>query len=258
MIVLYEHPLSPYAQKVKIALGEKGLAFEARMPDFFGADERFTAANPRQEVPALIDEDTAVFDSTVILEYIEDRWPTPPLLPATPAARARARMLEDLCDTYYEAIVWAIFEITIFQRASGSHAERLLARATEQIAGANAYLERQLGLDPWFGGATFGWADLSIVPVLNAASLTGNTPAPGSRLAAWLDHARARPTVAAVLRAAEESMPGFRMVNQFIESGQFKREYRDHRLEWMVRTGAIDVVMSGLEKQNIRFAHELT
>src|SRR5262247_3755526 len=98
MIVLYEHPLSPYAQKVKIALREKGVEFEARMPDLLGGDDKeFQTANPRREVPALVDEQLAVFDSTIILEYAEDRWPDPPLLPAGAAARARVRMLEEVC-----------------------------------------------------------------------------------------------------------------------------------------------------------------
>src|SRR5437867_3892364 len=91
MVVLYEHPLSPYVHKVKIALTEKGVPFEPRLPDFVGGqDAAFAGASPRLEVPALVDGDTTVFDSTIILEYIEDRWPTPALLPATPAARARA------------------------------------------------------------------------------------------------------------------------------------------------------------------------
>src|SRR5438477_7254343 len=161
MVLVYEHPLSPYAQKVKIALAEKGVAFECRLPDFMsGRDDAFAAANPRLEVPALVDGDTRVFDSTIILEYIEDRWPTPPLLPPTAAERARVRMIEDLCDTYYEAIVWAAMEIRVFRRASGEQAERLLARGARQIGGANAWLERQLGDAAWFNGVRFGWGDV--------------------------------------------------------------------------------------------------
>src|SRR5712692_10274120 len=137
MVLLYEHPLSPYAQKVKIALAEKGVAFECRLPDFMsGRDDAFAAVSPRLEVPALVDGDTTVFDSTIILEYIEDRWPTPPLLPATPAERARVRMLEEMCDTYYEPVNWALFEIRFFGRATGEAADTLLGRIAEQRAGA--------------------------------------------------------------------------------------------------------------------------
>jgi glutathione S-transferase/RNA polymerase-associated protein len=258
MVLLYEHPLSPYAQKVKIALAEKGIAFECRLPDFMsGQDPDFAAANPRLEVPALVDGDTRVFDSTIILEYLEDRWPTPPLLPATPAERARVRMLEELCDTYYEAISWAAMEIRVFRRATGEVAERLLARGAEQVTGVNRYLERQLGNAPWFNGASFGWGDLSVVPYVHGAAVTGNTPPAGSRLAAWLDRARARPSVSATFQAAAESMQGFEMIPQLIESGLFKREYRDHRLEWMMRSGGTDIVLDGMRRGNIRFSAEL-
>jgi glutathione S-transferase/RNA polymerase-associated protein len=257
MVVLYEHPLSPFAQKVKIALAEKGVAYEARLPDFFGQDQAFAAASPRLEVPALVDGDVTVFDSTIILEYVEDRWPTPPLLPPTAAARARVRMLEELCDTYYEAINWAVFEVRIFGRATGELADRLLARAAEQIGGVNAYLDRQLGEAPWFTGECFGWGDLAVAPPVHAAALGGTPPAPGSRLAEWLARVRLRPSVAEVFAAGAASMAGFEMVPQLVASGAFKREYRDHRLEWMVRSGGLDVVLEGLRKGNVRFAAEL-
>ncbi|MGH7789357.1 MAG: glutathione S-transferase family protein [Candidatus Binatia bacterium] len=258
MITLYEHPLSPYAQKVKIALLEKGLEFDARIPDLFGGgDAAFNAANPRREVPALLDGDVAVFDSTIILEYLEDRWPTPPLLPDSPAARARVRMLEELCDTYYEAINWAVFEVRVFQRASGALAEQLLATAAEQVVGINAYLDRQLAGGPFFNGASFGWGDLSVVPVVHAAAMSGHAPAEGSALAAWLERMRTRPSIAQTFEAATHAMGGFQMLPEMVLSGQFVREYRDHRLEWMMRSGGAAIVSEGLAKRNIRFTHPL-
>jgi glutathione S-transferase len=259
MVVLYEHPLSPYAQKVKIALAEKGVGFECRLPDFMsGQDPEFAAANPRLEVPALVDGDTRVFDSTIILEYLEDRWPKPPLLPASPAERARVRMLEELCDTYYEAITWAAMEIRVFRRATGELAERLLARGAEQATGVNRYLERQLGERPWFNGAAFGWGDVAVVPFVHGAATVGTPPPAGSRLAAWLDRVRERPSAAAAFQAAADSMQGFEMIPQLVESGVFKREYRDHRLEWMIRSGGADIVLDGMRRGNIRFSAELT
>ena len=258
MVLLYEHPLSPYAQKVKIALAEKGVAVECRLPDFMsGRDDAFAAANPRLEVPALVDGDTRVFDSTIILEYIEDRWPTPPLLPAAPAERARVRMLEELCDTYVEPISWAAMEIRVFKRAGGALAERLLARGAEQAAGAHRYLERQLADRAWFNGGAFGWGDLSVAPYVQGLANTGNPPGAGTRLAAWLERVCARPSVTAAFAAAAESMRGFEILPQLVESGLFKREYRDHRLEWMIRSGGVDVVLDGMRKGNIRFSAEL-
>lgn len=259
MPILWEHPLSPYAQKVKIALGEKGVAFESRLPDILaGGDDAFAARSPRREVPALEDGEVAIFDSTIILEYVEERWPDPPLLPPDPAARARLRMLEEMCDTYYEAVNWACFEVTVFQRATGPLAHDLLARIDAQRRGANDWLERQLGPRPWFTGEAFGWGDLAAVPFVHAAALTGTAPAAGTALADWLERCRARPTVACVLAEAAASMSAFAMLPGLVASGTFRREYRDHRLEWMIRSGGLDIVLEGIRRGNIRFSPELS
>ena len=145
-MLLYEHPLSSYAQKVKIALREKGLDFKAETPPALGsgkADGQFAAASPRNEVPALIDGDVQIFDSTIILEYLEDKFPSPPLLPRDPAQRAKARMIEEVCDTLYEAINWGLSEIRWFKRAEGEQAEKMTATAARQTAELQAWLDRQ-------------------------------------------------------------------------------------------------------------------
>ena len=261
MVKLYEHPLSPYAQKVKIALYEKGVAFEATVPNFLGgseANEEFTTASPRLEVPTLIDGDTTVFDSTIILEYLEDKWPQPPLLPATPAERARVRMLEELCDTYYEAINWGIAEIRVFGRATGDLADRMLARAVEQSAGMQRRLEREFGGREFFNGAAFGWGDLSVYPYVAASIGWGFPPAAGSRLADWIERVSRRQSVGKTAAAAMEAMAGFQNLGPIIEQGLFVREYRDHRLEWMLRSGGQQVVLDGMAKKNIRFSVELS
>jgi len=259
MIKLFEHPLSPYAQKVKIALIEKGIPFETAMPDLLsGGDAAFRAANPRLEVPALVDGDASVFDSTIILEYIEDKWPKPPLLPAAPVERARARTLEEICDTQYEAINWGLFEIRVFGRAKGALADEMIARAGKQIAGMNAYLERALGGAEYFHGAQFGWADLSVIPHVNAAAaVNGFAPPAGSALARWLDRVRERPSVQRVAAEALATMSGFEMLPQLIEAGMFVREYRDHRLDWMLRSGGTDIVLEGMKRKTIRFSAEI-
>ena len=258
---LYDHPLSPYGQKVKIALLEKDVAFDAVLPNAIGSgqvDAEFGAANPRGEVPALINGDVAVFDSTVILEYIEDKWPTPPLLPESPAERARLRMLEDVMDTHFEAITWALSEIRNFGRAEGAEAKRLEAAGAAELNRWYAWLMGQLGDRQWFSGAAFGWGDLSVIPFVNGARSFGHAPPPGSPLAGWVERVNARDSVqrvseAAAAMAMEGASAGMAAVRQALEAGLFKREYRDHRLEWMIRNGAIGVVQAGLERRNIRF-----
>jgi glutathione S-transferase/RNA polymerase-associated protein len=260
MITLYDHPLSPYAQKVKIALREKGLAYEAPMPGGLGAGGAagpFVEASPRAEVPALVDGDVRVFDSTIILEYLDDAYPEPAMRPASAGERARVRMLEEVMDTHFEAINWGLSEIRWFRRAEGAQAEAMFVAARQQTEGFFAWLEKQLGDREWFNGETFGWGDLSVVPYLNGSVGHGVPPANGSRLAAWLARANARPSVAAcvadiaALNASGATMPN---VAELVEKGLFKREYRDHRLEWMIKSGGVDVVLKGLERDNIRFA----
>ncbi|HXK25901.1 MAG TPA: glutathione S-transferase family protein [Myxococcota bacterium] len=265
MLLLYDHPLSPYAQKCRIALREKGLDFEARLPRAIGSgtgmEPAFVEASPRAEVPALVDGDVRVFDSTIILEYVEERWPTPRLLPASPAERARVRMLEDAMDTHYEPINWGLGEIHFFRRATGELAKRLGERAAEQAASWRRWLESQLGESPWFNGASFGWGDLAVAPYLNGSRGFGIEPARGSRLADWLERATARPSVAATAAEAAAFLRGaagggMGEVADLVAKGQFRREYRDHRLEWMVRSGGISVVLEGLERGNIRFVRD--
>jgi glutathione S-transferase/RNA polymerase-associated protein len=259
-VIVYDHPLSPYAQKVKIALSEKGVDFETSLPAAIGSGVstgEFARTSPRGEVPALVDEDgTRVFDSSIILQYAEERWPDPPLLPATPAERARVRMLEDVMDTHFEAITWGLAEIEYFGRASGELAAQMKEGAARQLDGWFGWLECRLGERPWFNGADFGWGDLCVAPFLNGAAGFGHLPQ--GALGDWQRRVNQRESVAACVAAAlsasaESSGIGLDQVRVALDQGLFKREYRDHRLEWMIKTGGLRVVEQGLAKRNIRF-----
>ena len=262
MIVLYEHPLSPYAQKVKILLLEKGIPFEARVPAIGVAAEQadFTTGNPRAEVPLLIDGSLRIFDSTVIAEYIEDAYPARPQRPTSPSDRARVRMLEDMLDTVYEAVSWGVFEVAGWGRAQGELRKQLLERASAQIAGMNGWLERELGARPYFNGDGFGYGDACAYPFIAGAAGQGNAPAPGSELATWLTRVRERPSARRCAADIANVQAGASMdaLPQLVASGAFKREYRDHRLEWMLRSGGLSIVLEGMQKNNIRFSHEPT
>jgi glutathione S-transferase len=188
MLLLYEHPVSSYVQKVKIALREKGLPFKAEQPEGFGTkrkDGPFADANPRIEVPVLVEGPTRIFDSTVIMEYVEERWPDPPLLPRDPAARAFSRMTEDVCDTQYEAVSWGFGEVLWFGRATSGRAEHLKAQAARQTTVLGEWLAARLGDADWFGGDRFGWADgAAALRPLRAGTAGGEPPRPLARAAA--------------------------------------------------------------------------
>ena len=255
-MLLYEHPLSSYAQKVKIALREKGVAFDLELPESFGTgrtDGPFAAANPRAEVPVLVDGPTRIFESTVILEYIEERWPDPPLLPRTPEARAFARMTEDVCDTQYEAVNWGFGEVLWFRRATGALADTLRARAARHTALLQDWLSERLGEADWFGGEGFGWADAAVAPMVNRSVHYGLGPAPGGSLARWHARVRERPSVAATFAEFDAAAARMAQAAEMYTTGGRRREYRDHRLEWMIKSGGIEVVLAGLRDGNIRF-----
>jgi RNA polymerase-associated protein len=255
-LLLYEHPLSSYAQKVKIALREKGVAFEAELPETFGTgrtDGPFAAANPRAEVPVLIDGPARVFESTIIMEYIEERWPDPPLLPRAPEARASARITEDVCDTQYEAVNWGFGEVLWFRRATGELAGKLRAQAARQTAVLQEWLAGRLGDADWFGGDRFGWADAAAAPMVNRSVHYGLGPPASSPLARWHARARERPSVAATFAEFDGAAARMAAASELYTTGGRRREYRDHRLEWMVKSGGIEVVLAGLRDNNIRF-----
>ncbi|HEV2365469.1 MAG TPA: glutathione S-transferase family protein [Caulobacteraceae bacterium] len=256
MLKLYEHPLSPYAQKIKIALREKGLEFQVALPEGLGAGGAagpFAEASPRAEVPVLIDGDLSVFESPIILQYLEENYPAHPLLPAHPSERARARMIEEVMDTHFEAVNWAMGEVNWFGRASGAQADALKATAARQTAGYHAWLERALGARAWFNGEAFGYGDLCVAPFIATAAARGDAPPLGTALARWFVRAQARSSVADTLAEARGFDIGASNIPELLASGLFKRQYRDHRLEWMLKSGGLEIVLEGLKAGNIRF-----
>jgi glutathione S-transferase/RNA polymerase-associated protein len=250
MLTLYGVAISPYVRKVKIALWEKGIPFDSRVADpFLGIlPDAFVAASPRLEMPTLIDGAFSIFDSTIILEYLEDAYPNPPLRPAAPTDRARARMLEEIADTQLEAAIWALGEIRFFKRAVGAQAEHLTAAAQSDIGRHFDRLERELAAGPYLSGPAFGLGDIALIPPVTAADFFGVSPGSDRpRLADWLGRMRERDSVqrdaADVLTAAASfgERPGV-------------RQCRDHRLEWMLKHGGSDIVCDGLERGTLRLS----
>jgi glutathione S-transferase len=257
VLTLYEHPLSAYAMKAKIALLEKGLEFQAIVPEGMAsgtAGGAFVEASPRAEIPALIDGDVKVFDSTIILEYLEDKWPNPPLLPQGAAERARVRMIEDVMDGLYEPNNWGVMEVTRFKRASGALGDKLVGYAKSNIDQLQHWLDGQLGGKPWFNGDSFGWGDIACAPYINRSAANGYAPAAGSQLAAWFTRVNQRPSVAKVIAQMREVLANLPDFPALLAQGKIKRQYRDHRLEWMVAAGGLSVVQEGIERGTVRFS----
>lgn len=258
----YEHPLSPYARKVKIVLYEKEIPFERVIVTPLVLKEadpvfaEFAGASPRLEVPCLVDGSFRCFDSTIIIDYIEERWPERPMLPEKPEERARARMVEEICDTELDAINWGMMEIRIARRAAGVQADQMAGRAGERLRELWDRLEAELDGRDWFSGTSFGRADAALIVHVSGAAFFGFAPAEDRhpKMKAWSERCLARPSVqrdAADLGAFLSTDKSGRFVR---EGSGFARQYRDHRLEWMMKTGGVDIVLRGIENGTIHFA----
>ena len=108
-MILYATALSSYSAKVRIVLITKGVLFEEREPPDGYRSAAYRALVPMGTVPALEDDGFVLSESESINEYLEERFPEPPLLPATPVARARVRFLSRFHDLYLEPPVRALF-----------------------------------------------------------------------------------------------------------------------------------------------------
>ncbi len=102
--------VSPYVRKVLVILDLKGIPYEIDpIIPFMGSDE-FSKLSPVRRIPVLTDDQVTLTDSTVICEYLDERHPDPPVLPAGAAARGRARWLEEFADTRMgEVFIWRLF-----------------------------------------------------------------------------------------------------------------------------------------------------
>jgi glutathione S-transferase len=182
MITVYDADRCPYCARVRIALAEKGIEHETVAIDLNDRPRWLYEKNETGRVPVIEEDAWILPESSVIMEYLEERYPEPPLLPADPGARALARVWifrhDDFTKPYYA-----------LRRGEEGAAERL----DEQLATLEAALDRQ----PWLTGAAYGLADIAYVPwVLRARDLLGVDLGPFPALRTWLGRLEERPAVA--------------------------------------------------------------
>lgn len=153
-LTLISHHLCPYVQRAAIALEEKGVAFERIDVDLAGKPDWFLAVSPLGKVPLLKVGDAVIFESAVILEYLEETQPNP-LHPADPLRRAEHRAWMEFGSAILNDI-WAFYmaaDEATFRNKAGALAEKF------------ERLERRLGEGPYFDGARFRLVDAVFGPV---------------------------------------------------------------------------------------------
>lgn len=190
--------LSPYVRKVLVCLELKGIPYRIDPIAPFVGNEEFSRVSPLRRIPVLIDGELVLNDSSVICEYLQDRFPEIPLYPADPVQRARARWLEEYADSQLgDVIVWRMFfqkGIRRFLFNEGTDEDVVRKAREEELPVALDYLEAQLPEQGWIFGEV-SIADISLAAFFrNAAFVRYQVDAVRwPRMATFLERAWALP-----------------------------------------------------------------
>jgi glutathione S-transferase len=193
---------SPYAWRVWLALEIKGIPYEHKLLSFDAGDLKrpeFTALNPRQRVPVIVDDGFALYESAAILEYLEDKWPKPPLLSADLRRRAVQRRMMREADQYLAPAADALIDAVLFPPSGGV--------TEEELAAAGGAVRTELAR--WEVAGDYLAGDLSMVDVTVYPQLAllervaRRKPGPatadlvGPKMQAWARRMEALPAVQA-------------------------------------------------------------
>jgi glutathione S-transferase len=183
VLTLYDADRCPYCARVRIVLSEKGLEHETVVVDLDDRPAWIYEKNPLGRVPVLEEDAFVLPESAVIMEYLEERYPEPPLWPADPAERAAGRLLverfDQLSRPYYAL-------------------RRGDEEARDRLSGELGKLDAVLAARPFLSGREFGIADAAYLPwILRAETMLGVDLDQYAALAEWVARTGERPSVAA-------------------------------------------------------------
>lgn len=174
---LYGSTISPFVRKVAVFAEEKGVAFDLVPTAPGDLSPAFRALSPFGQIPALVDGDFTLPDSSAIVAYLEAKHPEPALIPADPQARGKAIWFEELADT----VVFAACRPMLFNRVAGPlrglpvDAAAADTAEREQWPPILAYLEQAIGDRPFLVGEALTVADIAVSSVI-ASTLHATRP----------------------------------------------------------------------------------
>ncbi len=160
MMVLYSGTTCPFSQRCRLVLFEKGMDFEIRDVDLFNKPEDISVMNPYGQVPILVERDLVLYESNIINEYIDERFPHPQLMPADPLMRARARLM--LFNFEKELFV----HVSTLEERNVKGNEKAIEKARAHIRDRLTQLAPVFLKNKYMLGENFSMLDVAIAPLL--------------------------------------------------------------------------------------------
>lgn len=199
-MVFYSDGADHYSQRVRLVLAEKGVAVEIVDVDPHNMPEDLADLNPYNSLPTLVDRDLVLYESQVIMEYLDERFPHPPLLPVYPVARAQSRLLmyriqKDWCGNV-DTIIAGRSKDTVIDRMRKELRESLISVAPV------------FGEKPFFMNDEFTLVDCCVAPILWRLPIMGIDlpPKHGKPITDYMDRIFSRDAFQASLSEAELDM----------------------------------------------------
>lgn len=205
---LYNVNLSNFASKSRLVIYEKGLNIEmAPIPGGDLKSPEYAKINLLAKTPALDADGLIIPESEVINEYLEDKYPNPPLLPKSPEGRAKVRIFTRFHDLYLEPPLRALFG----QMNPKTRDEKVVSEKVTDFKHRLDQLEKMLGDGGFACGSEFTLADCALAPsmffVTNLMPAFGVKPLDGHpKIAAWWTHVQTRPSVKKTLGEMGEAL----------------------------------------------------
>ena len=199
-ITLYHDVPSSNSDRVKIALAEKGLAWNGVTVSLAKKDQKrpeHLRRNPYGKIPVIDDDGKILFESCIINEYLDEKYPNPPLMPKDPFLRGRGRILVDYALNYLHEPYWMLRGEMLKKESERNPAVMDEKRRT--LRKLLEYLEEALGEKPYFLG-DLSLTDIAVIPRFLRMETYGAMPAPTlPKLSQWLQRMKERSSVQAIL-----------------------------------------------------------
>jgi glutathione S-transferase len=196
---LYDRHTSPNCQRTRVVLYEKNLPYETIPVDLVKKEQKrpeFLRMNPYGKVPVLVDGDTILYESCIINEYLEERYPNPPLLPKDPGRRAKIRIGIDygVNETYrsYEKLRNEMLKIESERDAA------VIMQARAELKALLQRFEDEIGDKPYLAG-DFSLLDVAVIPRFLRLAVWGALAADLPRLEGWLERMKTRSSVQKII-----------------------------------------------------------